>query len=463
MLIRPPASKALAFLIILGIVACLVPAFPVFAQEENIIQGVRLGELDLGEMGPVEFNEALKKVEEGLSGAKAALRIDEKIIENLTYADLGIKADRNKIWEEAYRIGREGNWFKRTWTRFIVKRNGYQVVLHLAFDREKFGKTLREKTLSYRKEPRDASFFITSRNTVEIIPEVYGRDIDFKKAEKDLEDHLAVITPGEPLILDLSPMELIPARLKSELEGFGVTGLLGQFTTSFNPHRVGRTNNIRLASKALDGVLVAPQEVFSFNEVVGPRTKERGYDEADIIVKNELVPGVGGGVCQVSTTLYNSVLLACLEIVERHPHSMVIPYVGPGLDATVNYGYLDFRFRNNSGNYLLIKTQLKESALVVKIFGAAELYAKKAVIKNVKEREIPPQTIYREDFQVPKGQYILEREGIPGMVYKVERYIYDSAGKLIKKEFISRDYYQPVDRVIRTSSGSAILSNPEKL
>ncbi|EGW36991.1 vanW like family protein [Desulfosporosinus sp. OT] len=131
---------------------------------------------------------------------------------------------------------------------------------------------------------------------------------------------------------------------------------IAQYATRFDPTLVNRTENIQLAITALDGKLLAPGESFSFNESVGERTVKAGYKEALIIEGNIFTLGLGGGVCQVSSTLYNAVILAHLEILERHRHSLPVNYVPPGQDATVAFPVLDFKFRNSTDAYLLIRS-----------------------------------------------------------------------------------------------------------
>ena len=147
---------------------------------------------------------------------------------------------------------------------------------------------------------------------------------------------------------------------------------IAQYVTHFNPSQVNRTENIRLAAKALDGKLLAPGERFSFNESVGRRTFEAGYKEAMIIEGNKFIPGLGGGVCQVSSTLYNLVNLAHLEILERHHHSLPVDYVPPGQDATVSYRILDFKFRNTTDNYLQIRSLVKGNTLTIQLYTKAD-------------------------------------------------------------------------------------------
>ncbi len=129
----------------------------------------------------------------------------------------------------------------------------------------------------------------------------------------------------------------------------------------------GRGKNIMLAAQSLNNYLVAPGEIFSFNRATGPRTPERGYKLAPIIVGGTVIPGYGGGVCQVSTTLYNAVKSAELEIVERYPHSRPVDYVPKGRDATVS-DFLDFKFRNNTDRYILLKSSAYGYGLSIEIW-----------------------------------------------------------------------------------------------
>lgn len=143
---------------------------------------------------------------------------------------------------------------------------------------------------------------------------------------------------------------------------------IAQYSTHFDSTQLNRTENIRLAIKALDGKLLAPGERFSFNQIVGERTPEAGYKEAMVIVGDAYTPGLGGGVCQVSSTLYNAVILANLEVLERHRHSLPVNYVPPGMDATVSFPILDFKFRNSTEHYLLIRSFVEGETLTFQLY-----------------------------------------------------------------------------------------------
>lgn len=147
---------------------------------------------------------------------------------------------------------------------------------------------------------------------------------------------------------------------------------LGDYTTYFNPLDKLRTNNVRLAALALNNRLIPPGDVFSFNEVVGERTEASGYSPSVVFVNQSMIKDIGGGICQDSSTLYQAVLQANLAVEERHSHSLAVSYVRRGQDATVAYGILDFRFRNNTKGYLLISARTGPNWLRIRLFGVAD-------------------------------------------------------------------------------------------
>ncbi len=191
----------------------------------------------------------------------------------------------------------------------------------------------------------------------EILPEQYGEIIDVR-ATVDLIMNSKPQTMHQPVLVTLDP-EITGDILRN------ISHRRGSYATGFG--NGGRGENIRLAAQSLHNYLLAPGEVFSFNGATGPREPERGYKLAPIIVGGTVIPGYGGGVCQVSTTLYNAVLNAELQVVERFPHSRPVGYVPRGKDATVS-NYLDFKFRNNTDGFILIKSSSYGYHLVVEIW-----------------------------------------------------------------------------------------------
>lgn len=198
---------------------------------------------------------------------------------------------------------------------------------------------------SMNQEPINASL---EKVTGSIVPEKNGLIVDIDKTVYD------VIHAPAGSQLTVSIIEVLPEFRKEHLEL--LTDILGDFSTPLMGGP-GRINNLKLSLAAMNNTIVMPGEVFSFNEVVGERAEEKGYKHAPIILGETVVPGVGGGVCQISTTLYNAVKRAGLEIVERSIHSLPPSYIRHGDDAAVAWPYTDFKFRNNRSTAIIVKAE----------------------------------------------------------------------------------------------------------
>lgn len=266
-----------------------------------------------------------------------------------------------------------------------------------------------------QNEEQNKGVNIVDPNTSEVIQTIFPKDLGFQTNEeayivkiKELAKNLArgtenfpgydqrmkldkiadngEIIKGNPMLI-LKESELVEKIVKASKTGEDVTLPLyltesnydlneihqldevkiASYTTRFNPSDVGRNKNIELSAKALNNVIVGRGDYFSFNTMVGPRDQEKGYQEAPEIVNKKLVMGIGGGVCQTSSTLFNAVDQLPVKYLERHHHSLHVGYVPKGRDATVSYDTLDFRFQNTSGAPFLIKTMYQKDKLTIEI------------------------------------------------------------------------------------------------
>jgi len=189
--------------------------------------------------------------------------------------------------------------------------------------------------------------------------------------ELDIEGTLLKITSEhEKKRIDLV-VNYVPAEPDNE-DLTKITNIIGDYTTYFNAQDAPRTRNLRLAALALDNKLIPPGAVFSFNNVVGERTEAAGYLPALVFVNRAMIKDNGGGICQDTSTLFQAVLQAHLPIVERHTHSLPVSYVLKGQDATVSFGILDFRFRNDTQGYLFISARTGSNWLRIQLFGLAD-------------------------------------------------------------------------------------------
>lgn len=195
-------------------------------------------------------------------------------------------------------------------------------------------------------------------------PAQEGLQLDIKSSWRRLN----IARSNLPVALVVDKVEALP----DDYDAAQIKDTLADYTTYFNPAETARTSNIRLAAKILNNKLIAPGSEFSFNDTVGNASKAAGYLPADIFSSKQVVTGEGGGICQDSSTLYLAVKQAKLPVLERHRHSLPVAYAPMGQDATVYFGALDFRFRNNTKDYILLHVSTGTNWLRVQIFGHAD-------------------------------------------------------------------------------------------
>ena len=191
-----------------------------------------------------------------------------------------------------------------------------------------------------------------------------ARDIDKTKVSDNAPPKVTPYKTGVDISKDIiNGPEVMPTPevLPTEVE-------IARFETKYSVTPDGRDENIQLACKTIDGTVIEAGGTFSFNDVVGERTKERGYKKAKMFLNGERVTGYGGGVCQVSSTIYNAALLANFEIIERHAHPKPIDYLPPGKDATVNFGTMDLKFKNNRPYPVRIECKSDNLTVLVVIY-----------------------------------------------------------------------------------------------
>lgn len=354
--------------------------------------------------------------------------------------EINLRYDWQAVMAEAFLIGRQGSFLDKFKERYAVKKNGYNVPLAYKYDQEKLSSYLKEISQEVEVKPIEAQLLIKDDNTIEIKPEVVGLQLNLAKA---LNMFKAVIKT-EHWDIALPVEEEKPKVTEKILQERGIRTLLGSSASIYSMRNSNRAYNIQIAARAIDGIMLAPGEVFSFNKIVGARSQEAGYKTAGVIVNNQVVDGLGGGVCQVSSTLYNAVLLSNLQIVERTSHSRPVSYYPLGLDATVAYNYLDFKFKNNTPYYVIIKASSGNGRVAIRLFGHT---APPAVsLSNQIVNNISPTSKTVKDASLPSGHTVVEKRALNG--YRVETWC-SSGGK---KEKVATSFYAPVSGVIRVGT-----------
>lgn len=288
-------------------------------------------------------------------------------------------------------------------------------------------------------EPKDAYYIA---EPFELFPEENG--VDFAITMEEAKAKIATENLEEYIL----PLKITPAT--KTIDDIGTEAfpyLISSYSTKYDASNSDRSENLKIAAKKINGTVIMPGEEFSYNEVVGKRTIEDGYKNAKIYENGQVVDGLAGGICQISSTLYNAVLLANLEITQRRNHSYTTTYVPAGRDATVVYGTQDFRFKNSRTYPIKIEANVANGIAEFKIHGIKEEVEYEIKIIPVTTQTIPYETEYVPDPTLVPGQQVIKQAGHSG--YKVTTYIEKRlAGAVISKEVLSNDTYKAMKTVI---------------
>ena len=287
------------------------------------------------------------------------------------------------------------------------------------------------------KEVQDAYY---TKDPFTIYPEVEGVDFDVEAAK-------ALIAAE---VKDEYQIQLIITKPKVTVSQIGSEAFpdrLSNFTTRYDASAKDRTTNLVIACQKLNGKVIMPGETFSYNQTLGKRTAAAGYKNAAVYENGQVVDGIGGGICQISSTLYNAVLMANLEIVERRNHQFVTSYLPAGRDATVVYGAIDFKFKNTRQYPIRLSASAKNGIATISIYGIKEENEYTFSFNTKTIASIPFGTKYVEDASLPAGTEKVQQNGVNGL--KTETYITKMLnGKVISTTLLSRDTYDAMQKII---------------
>ena len=327
------------------------------------------------------------------------------------------------------------------WVSFnkIQSRDSWGLDVNL--DKGKVASYLKKITATIVSEPKDAKFDLKG-DAVVILPSEAGLKVDIEKAVDGINN--ACKTREERYAM-LETEIVKPKRTTEDAQQMGIKEKVSSYTTYFSARQAPRVHNIQTLARALDGTIVAPGEVFSFNGHVGPRSASKGYEEAMAIINGELIPTLGGGICQVATTLFNTIFFGGYEVVERHNHSLFISHYPTGRDATVSYGGPDLKFKNDSQAHILIKTWTTPSSITINFYSTNQgIKVDYSTSRPSNFTSYP--TKYIKDPSLPKGVSKVRDKGIAGRDITAYRTVFKNGTVVKKDKFFSR--YKPGTQVI---------------
>lgn len=285
-------------------------------------------------------------------------------------------------------------------------------------------------------EVQDAYY---TKNPFQVYPEVKGIDFNLDEAKEMLKEY------KEEYIIPLVITN--PKKTINDIGTEAFPDLLSTFSTRYDASNGSRTTNLKLAANKINGVVVMPGETFSYNKTLGKRTSEAGYKDAAGYAGGKVVQTIGGGICQISSTLYDAVLYANLDIVERHNHAFQTSYVGVGKDATVVYGALDFKFKNTRNYPITIKAVVQNGIAKIDIYGVKEDVEYEVEISSSVLSYLPYSVIYEDDASLAEGVEKVTQYGSRGcksITYKILKL----NGTEVSRTVLSTDTYDPMNKYI---------------
>ncbi|EXX88219.1 van Willebrand factor A [Paenibacillus darwinianus] len=451
-------------------------ALVMYASPNNVPEGVTAGGVAIGGM-PVDH--ALKKLDltwDSLESGSVAVESANGRTVRWKRSELGYGIARDEALIAIRRL-REGSVWKRARYRYAFPK---QLRAEQSWGKKTFVAAVRrEWSWLESGRPTNATRTITEDDRVVYQSHTVAYRVDYDalfaaavKATEASADSTSLSEGGRhesgrepevevevrPIKLKL-PMETVKPDITLErLKAEGVERKIMTFTTKLGSSAAGRLHNVEVTARTLNDWTLAPGETFDYSKVVRAVQIKYGYREAPVILNGKLVPGIGGGICQVSTTLYNVVLRAGLEIVERRNHSLPVSYVPIGQDATFAEGAINFQFKNTTGKHIVIRSGVEGRQLTVKLFGTMPANVRYEIESRTVKLLEPPVKQISDEFAPSGGQKVLQA-GKAGYIVETYRTLVRD-GKAVKRERVSRDTYRPTPIVVlvggaRPDSGAA--------
>ena len=423
--------------IILFIIFIFIGILSIIINGDKISKNTYINDINIGELTKNQANEKLQNI---YSIEDIKFRYNDRVF-ILYPKEIDFSYDIEKTVEQAYNLNRNGSFIdnsKKTINSFMGEKNTLK--LSITYNKDKLNSYIESLSKDINVSMKNASIKIQNSD-IKIQKDEEGINLEI---DKTLNNAIKELEKGNTLI-ELSVQKIQPEIKEENLQK--IDTILGTYSTKFDSSVTGRSHNVALAAKSTSDVLLMPGESFSYNEHTGPRSISNGYKNAPVIVQGVVQEGIGGGVCQVSSTLYNSVLYAGLEIESVKNHSIPSSYVAKGRDATVSDGAIDFIFKNNLNYPVYIKNSVYGNTLTCTIYGSKEDKQKIEILTNIDSvSEAPVKKV--DDPTLLKGKEKILESGRKGYTVSTYRVYKDNNGNVLKKEKVYVSYYPKKQEVV---------------
>lgn len=509
----------ISILIIACILIIISTIFAVFnSMNDKILRGISIQGINVSELTKEDTERKFKEIMDNIYNKKIILKYGE--LENdISFEELEINYHINEAIEEACKKGRESNIFKNNFDIIKIGIFKKDIPINIDYNEEVLDNKITSILANLPGAVQEYSYYIENENLIitegregitidkeelkqlikneiekiesntafieipvinkipdeinleKIRSEIYKEAQDAYITEDPLTVHPNIngvdfaisIDEAKEILKEDKEEYIIPLKITiadktiSDLGEEAFPNILGTFTTRYDASNKNRSNNITLASEKINGTVILPGETFSYNQIVGKRTIDAGYKEAGAYAGGKVIQEVGGGICQVSSTLYNAVLYANLEIVDRSNHYFQTSYVDAGRDATVSWGTVDFKFKNNREYPIKIDAVSKNGVTKISIKGIKEEKEYEVVIQSEITSIIQKSVKYEEDPLLDSSVEQVEQEGHNGCTSKTYK-ILKFNGAIVSTELISTDYYHSLEKIIKKGTKQSIMT-----
>jgi vancomycin resistance protein YoaR len=414
-------------------------------KDNTICKGVFIDEVDVSGMTEEQAKEAVDQFVDGLKNKEIAIMVGENVVYS-TMGELGYMAEESDGIKQAMALGKSGNLIKQYKDIKDIEQGSVVFPLSFNVDENKIKELVSEDVSAYNIKPVNAKI---SRENGEFkyTEHVVGSKVNVDKTADKVKESV-MNWNRQDLIVDAVVEDDMPEYTKEDVEK--CKDLLGEYTTDFSTSSNDRAGNVSNGAKLINNTVLYPGDTFSAYKVLTPFTKENGYFVAGAYLQGKVIDSVGGGACQVTTTLYNAVLQSELEIVERQPHSMTISYVALSRDAAIAGTYKDFKFKNDTDYPILIEGMTRGRKITFKVWGQENRDMKKRKIDFVTvvlSETPPPKDKITKDPTQPTSYKKVTQSAHTG--YKAELYkvVYEN-GIEVSRTLVNKSNYSAAPKYI---------------
>lgn len=419
------------------------------SDKEKVRSNVYVENINIGGMTKKEASDAITKYVQDLESTQVNININGSVAKT-SLEELGLRWFNTEVVEDALGIGKKGNAIKRYTEELDVEHNGVKYKAETVLSEKQLEATLENVCEPYLQKAENASLKLTSAG-FEVIPGKDGVEIDCEDTANKLSEYIKNNWDRSSEInIDATTKISKPEYDESALSEIDDSPM-GTYSTTFSvgASYSNRNGNIANGASLLDGSTIFPGEEFSLNAHLEPWTEENGYFPAGTYVDGAVSDSLGGGICQVSSTLYNALLRAEIEIVERYPHSMSVGYVPLAADAALAGDYKDLVFKNNTNAPIYIQAIYLEGSITFNVYGKDERPEGRSVEYTSETVSTTPiETEYVEDSSLPSDYRETISSGHTGYVAKLWKHVYMN-GEETEVELVNTSSYRMTPTKIR--------------